>query len=198
MTVSNDQAVVTRSLTPTQSATRRKLIDAAIALAAEGGYDAVGMRQVAARAGVSAPTAYQYFSSKEHILVDALVELVEEATIDVEKNPPRKKGSPAQRAAATLRQIVGRVEEVPALNIALTRAFISGSPAVRHTRHALEGFTHRWIAVALEGVDVADEEILTDLFQSVLLANMVELVIGTKEPHEIGPAVERAVRRILS
>src|SRR5204862_1600196 len=50
--------VITRSLSRTQAATRRSLIDAGIALATEGGYEAVGMRQVAARAGVSAATAY--------------------------------------------------------------------------------------------------------------------------------------------
>jgi AcrR family transcriptional regulator len=196
--MSNSPEVVARSLSSAQAATRRKLIDAAMALAAEGGYDAVGMRQVAAKAGVSTPTAYQYFSSKDHILVDALVELVELATEEAEAQPPRRHKSPADRAAVTLGHIVRRVAETPQLSIAVTRAFISGSPAVRHTRHALEGFTHRWIAVALAGIDVEDEEGLVDLFQSILLANMVELVIGTKQPEEIGPAVERAVRRVLS
>ena len=44
--------VVVRPLSATQSATRHRLLDAARALATEGGYEAVGMRAVAARAGV--------------------------------------------------------------------------------------------------------------------------------------------------
>ncbi|MGH9050199.1 MAG: helix-turn-helix domain-containing protein, partial [Acidimicrobiia bacterium] len=96
--------VVVRPLSATQAATRHKLIDAAIALAADGGYEAVGMRQVAARAGVSAPTAYQYFSSKDHLLVDALVELVAETTDAVAARPPSRGRSAPDRVAATLRR----------------------------------------------------------------------------------------------
>ena len=68
--------VVIRTLSPTQAATRRRLLDAARTLATKGGYEGVSMRQVAAKAGVSAPTAYLYFSSKDHLLVDVLVDLV--------------------------------------------------------------------------------------------------------------------------
>ena len=40
----------------------------------EGGYDAVQMRDVAARANVALGTIYRYFSSKDHLLAEAQVE----------------------------------------------------------------------------------------------------------------------------
>ena len=41
-------------------------------LAAEGGYDAVQMREVAERADVALGTLYRYFPSKVHLLVAAM------------------------------------------------------------------------------------------------------------------------------
>ena len=56
------------SLTEKQSARRRRVLDAAMALADEGGYEAVQMRDVAARADVALGTLYRYFSSKDQLL----------------------------------------------------------------------------------------------------------------------------------
>jgi len=189
--------VVVRSLSPTQAATRRKLIDAAIALATEGGYDAVGMRPVAARAGLSAPTAYQYFSSKDHLLVDALVELVGQTTEAVESRPSSRARSARDRVAATLRRAVQGVERSPALYVAVTRAFISGAPEVSHARGALESSMRRWIDLALEGSDIADEAGVAEVLESVLFANMVGLVTGAKEPADVGDSLERAAYTLL-
>jgi TetR/AcrR family transcriptional regulator, cholesterol catabolism regulator len=189
--------VVVRSLSATQAATRRKLIDAAIALATEGGYEGVGMRQVAARAGVSAPTAYQYFSSKDHLLVDALVELVAQTTDAVEARPPSRARSARDRVAATLRRAVQGVERSPGLYVAVTRAFISGAPEVGHARGVLESSMRRWIDLALEGSDVGDEDGVAEVLESVLFANMVGLVTGANEPGDVGDALERAVHTLL-
>src|SRR3712207_5825320 len=51
---------------------RRRILDATIALAAQGGFDAVQMRAVAERADVALGTLYRYFPSKIHLLVSAL------------------------------------------------------------------------------------------------------------------------------
>jgi TetR/AcrR family transcriptional regulator, cholesterol catabolism regulator len=64
----------TSSQTPpaSQQARRERILDAAVALAAEGGYDAVQMREVAERADVALGTLYRYFPSKVHLLVSAM------------------------------------------------------------------------------------------------------------------------------
>src|ERR1700722_19916063 len=53
-------------------ARRDKILDVAVALAEEGGFDNVRQRDVAARAGVALGTLYKSFRSKEDILSAAL------------------------------------------------------------------------------------------------------------------------------
>ncbi|BBZ51117.1 TetR/AcrR family transcriptional regulator [Mycobacterium heidelbergense] len=59
-------------MTSGQLKRRAKIIDAVIALIADGGADAVQMRDVAQRSGVALATVYKYFSSKEDLLAAAL------------------------------------------------------------------------------------------------------------------------------
>jgi AcrR family transcriptional regulator len=188
--------VVVRSLSPTQSATRRRLLDAARELASEGGYDAVGMRAVAARAGVSAPTAYLHFSSKDHLLVDVLVGLVGRTTETLSARPRRGR-SPVDRAVATLRRALQNVEHAPNLYIATTRAYISGTPEVAHARVAMESSIRRWVDLALGDTDVGDRHAVVRILEDVLFANMVGLVTGGRAPGEIADELERAARTVL-
>lgn len=188
--------VVVRPLSATQSATRHRLLDAARALATEGGYEAVGMRSVAARAGVSAPTAYLYFSSKDHLLVDVLVELVGQTTATLSARPKLGR-SAVERAVATLRRAVQNVEKEPDLYVALTRAYIAGSVAVAHARDALESSTRRWIDLALGDDELADRDAIARILEAVLFANMVGLVTGGRAPGEIADELERAARTLL-
>jgi AcrR family transcriptional regulator len=188
--------VVTRPISAAQAATRHRLLDAARELATEGGYEAVGMRNVAARAGVSAPTAYQYFSSKDHLLVDLLVELVGQTTATLSARP-RAGLSPVERAVATLRRAVQNVEQAPNLYVALTRAFISGSFDVAHARTAMESSARNWIELAVGESAVGDRDAIVQILEDVMFANMVGLVTGGRTPAEIGDHLELAARTIL-
>lgn len=59
-----------RSHAPTAKGerTRAQILEAALALFAERGWDGTTMRAVAERAGVSVGSAYYYFASKEHLI----------------------------------------------------------------------------------------------------------------------------------
>ena len=189
--------VLIRPLSPTQAATRRRLLDAARALATKGGYEGVSMRQVAAKAGVSAPTAYLYFSSKDHLLVDVLVDLVGQTT-ETLSSRPRRGRSPVDRAVATLRRAVQNLEQAPNLYIAMTRAYISGSPEVAHARVAMESSTRRWIDLALGESEVGDRDAIVRILEAVLFASMVGLVTGGRAPGEVADELELAARTLLS
>jgi AcrR family transcriptional regulator len=65
------------------------VIDAAMELGLEGGYEAVQMRDVAARAHVAMGTVYRYFSSKDHLLAAALVFWVEQLDARLAQVPAR-------------------------------------------------------------------------------------------------------------
>ena len=66
---------------------RRRILDATIALAEEGGFDAVQMRAVADDADVALGTLYRYFPSKIHLLVSALARQFEETEVSLGRRP---------------------------------------------------------------------------------------------------------------
>jgi len=76
-------------LTRAQQARRQRVVDAAMALGLEGGYEAVQMRDVAARADVAMGTVYRYFTSKDHLLAATLVHWVELLDIRLAQQPAR-------------------------------------------------------------------------------------------------------------
>ena len=154
------------------------------------------MRAVAARAGVSAPTAYLYFSSKDHVLVDVLVDLVNQTTTTLSTRP-RPGRSAVERIVATLRRAVQNVEAEPNLYVALTRAYIAGSPAVAHARGILESSTRHWIDLALGDGELGDRDAIVQILEDVLFANMVGLVTGGRAPTEIADKLELAARTVL-
>ncbi|HRK48728.1 MAG TPA: TetR family transcriptional regulator, partial [Nocardioides sp.] len=62
---------------------RKRILDATIALATQGGFDAVQMRAVAEQADVALGTLYRYFPSKIHLLVSALAREFERANASI-------------------------------------------------------------------------------------------------------------------
>ncbi len=83
------QETVARPLTRAQQARRQRVIDAAMSLGLEGGYEAVQMRDVAARADVAMGTVYRYFTSKDHLLAATLVHWVELLDTRLAQQPAR-------------------------------------------------------------------------------------------------------------
>src|SRR5881227_3699012 len=69
--MSGESAAV-RAIPASQLARRERILDSAMELAGDGGYDAVQMREVAERAEVALGTVYRYFPSKVHLLVAAM------------------------------------------------------------------------------------------------------------------------------
>src|SRR3954470_11580975 len=101
-------------LTKSQAARRQRVISSALELATEGGYDAVQMRDVAARANVALGTIYRYFGGKDHILAAARVEWSAEPERQVPADPPWR-GTVAERMAAILRRAADTMEGEPLL-----------------------------------------------------------------------------------
>ncbi len=116
-------------LTKSQAARRGRVIRAAIELAAEGGYEAVQMRDVAARGRVALGTIYRYFTSKDHLLAAAQVEWVTDLEHRVGQRPPRG-DTTADRMVEILRRATRAMEREPALTAALVTAMSSPDPGV--------------------------------------------------------------------
>jgi TetR/AcrR family transcriptional regulator, cholesterol catabolism regulator len=97
------EQTLARPLTRAQQARRQRVIDAAMALGLDGGYDAVQMRDVAAQADVAMGTVYRYFSSKDHLLAATLVYWVEQLAVRIEQHPP-----PGEQPSARVLDVLDR------------------------------------------------------------------------------------------
>ena len=194
--------VVQRVLSPARAATRDRLIDAAIELATEGGYDAVGIRPVAARAGVSVPTAYQHVSSKDQLLVEALLALGERSTAGVRSRAPRG-STPAARLSRVFARIMRAAAEKPLLYQALYRAYVASAPALTAVEGQVGFGPERaaWIGDALRAGDhggFGDDELesAARILSTLFLGAMVGVAAG-RDVDEVVRILDEATHRLL-
>jgi AcrR family transcriptional regulator len=96
---------------------RKRILDATLAIASKGGYEAVQMRAVAERADVAVGTLYRYFPSKVHLLVSALGREFERIDAKTDR-ASLSGGTPYQR----LNMMVGRLNRAMQRNPLLTEA----------------------------------------------------------------------------
>ena len=112
------------ALTKSQAARRQRVLVAALQLGAEGGYDAVQMRDVATSAEVALGTIYRYFPSKDALLAAAMVEWMEDLERRVTTRAPQG-ATTAERVFDVLRRAVGTMERQPKLAEAVITALTS-------------------------------------------------------------------------
>ena len=109
------------ALTPNQAARRQRVIDAAMKLAADGGYDTVQMRDVASEAGVALGTIYRYFASKDHLLAACQVAFARAEQRRLELRPTQG-DTAADRVVDVLRRATRAQERQPLLTAAMVTA----------------------------------------------------------------------------
>src|SRR5437763_10617302 len=102
---------------------RKRILDATLALASKGGYDAVQMRAVAERADVALGTLYRYFPSKIHLLVSALAREFEHALGRMDRATVPG-DTPRDRLLYVIALNTRKLQRDPNLSDAMTRAFM--------------------------------------------------------------------------
>ena len=112
------------ALTKSQAARRQRVLVAALELGADGGYDAVQMRDIAASAEVALGTIYRYFPSKDALLAAAMVEWMEDLERRVTTKAPRGDTTSA-RVFDVLRRAIATMERQPKLAEAVITALTS-------------------------------------------------------------------------
>jgi AcrR family transcriptional regulator len=122
------EQMLARPLTRAQQARRQRVIDAAMALGLDGGYDAVQMRDVAAQADVAMGTVYRYFTSKDHLLAATLVYWIEQLAVRIEQHPPQG-DQPADRVLDVLDRALRAMGRHPRLVAAVFTSLSSPDPA---------------------------------------------------------------------
>jgi AcrR family transcriptional regulator len=130
------------------------------------GYPGLTVRNVARRAGVAPATAYNYFSSKDHLLAEVLWRRMQAlpSADNLAELPLR------QRLTETVRAMVLFTTESAALVDACTVALLSTSPDVKHLRDRIGAQIHRRLAAALgPGVDPMVVRVLETSYSGALL-----------------------------
>ncbi|MFI8949690.1 TetR/AcrR family transcriptional regulator [Streptomyces sp. NPDC053750] len=109
-----------------KAATRQKIADTALRLFLEHGYDAVGIRDVAAEADVAVTTLFSHFASKEALVFEQEEDFERRLTQAVTGRAPQEPLIPALR-----REILALVRHCTADSAAPIWRMIDASPALR-------------------------------------------------------------------
>jgi AcrR family transcriptional regulator len=187
-----------QALTERQAARRDRVVEAAMTLAAEGGYEAVQMREVAARADVALGTLYRYFSSKDQLLVAVLAHWTRELQQRIAARPPQDDNA-ADRVVDVLRRATRALERSPQLTAAVVTALSSltadDPPALDATQEVF-GIVTEIITTAM-GDGGQQREAIIRVLGEVWFAALFARVRGWADPRQMGEDLEAAVRLLV-
>jgi AcrR family transcriptional regulator len=184
------------TLTRSQAARRTRVITAAMELAAEGGYDAVQMRDVAMRAQVALGTIYRYFSSKDQLLAAALVQWADDLRVRLLQRPSRG-ASTADQVVDVLRRASRAMERNSNLTRALVTAIASPDPAVRECQLEVADIMVNLVSGALTEVPAADRDGILRVLSWVWFASLIGWVNGWTNAESVADELENAARLLL-
>jgi AcrR family transcriptional regulator len=186
------------ALARNQAARRRRVIDATLALAGDGGFEAVQMRDVATAANVALGTVYRYFSSKERLLLEANVEQIEELDRRLRQRPPHGQ-SAADRVLDVLTRANAALQRRPEITAAMIRALGTARPedaaAVRKITAAMTAI----ITGAMhEGAPSHRELAVARALQQVWFSALIGNVGGVDSAGQVIDDLEVAARLLLA
>jgi AcrR family transcriptional regulator len=128
----------------------RRIVDSAVELAEQGGFEAVRLRDVAAHAGVALGTLYRRFRSKEDLLVAALDREMSGLEGRVFERLPVGE-TVLDRLTSLFTLITRNFCRKPQLARALLKALVSGHPELAHEVAGFHERLERLIVAALRG-----------------------------------------------
>ena len=183
---------------------RKRILDATIALASKGGFDAVQMRAVAEKADVALGTLYRYFPSKIHLLVSVLAQQFEVAG-DTLSRKTIPGDTPADRVMFVLGRTTQTLQREPNLTEALTRAFMFADASVAQEIEVVAAHVRRMLLLAMrepgthsDVPEPTEEEVaVTKVIGDVWLASLVQWVTGRASAHDVATSLDVAVRLLL-
>ncbi|GLY73004.1 TetR family transcriptional regulator [Actinoallomurus iriomotensis] len=173
---------------------RKRILQAAAALASRGGVEAMQMRTVAERAGVALGTLYRYFPSKMDLVVAVVNEEIDTLEASLDRRPPRS-GTPAGRAVEALMRATRGLMREPELADALIRSLL-----LSDVKTDLGDRMAAMLARAADGDVTPGEErhVLLRSLSSVWVMEMIELLRGRTGNEQIQARLEIAAERLLA
>jgi AcrR family transcriptional regulator len=139
--------------------TREAILETALRLFSERGFDAVSVAEIADAVEVSVRTVYNYFPTKEHLVFDRM-EAFEEGLLDAirDRGPGESVLEAFRRFVLTssMRLEAKKANEV----VAMAAHMITASPALQaHEREVLSRYTHSLAALLAEETGASAEDV---------------------------------------
>lgn len=177
----------------------QRIVDAAIQLAEEGGFQNVRLREVAERSGVAFGTLYARFNSKEDILIAALDQEISKFRDMIAHTPPPGE-TPTARVGNLFTVLTGALFHRKGFAYAVVRSVASGVPGVAGRIINYQTTMNNLIVAAITGLAVAEVESANVSEEIYFAARMMqslwfaELVSWISEIHSESEVVERTLR----
>jgi AcrR family transcriptional regulator len=188
--------VLHRRLSGAQLEKRIRIVQSGIELARERGYDGFSTRDVAKRADVALGTIYNNFTSKDHLLAEALLEWLAEFDEQLSRQPIRGR-TVATRLIELYERMAIRASSEPELYEALRRAMMSSDGSVESARRAHMEGARRWFELAIGSGPVGDADTLIEVLEYLFVGAFL-MTPGSDDPKPLIDRLERSVRFIAS
>ena len=176
---------------------RRRILDATLALASKGGYEAVQMRAVAERADVALGTLYRYFPSKIHLLVSALAREFERTQDRIDRAILRG-DTPYDRLMLMIGGITKALQRDPQLTEAMTRAFMFADASAAAEVDAVGRLMDGMFARAMSNTEPTEEQLaIARVIGDVWLSNLVAWVTRRASATDVANRLELTIGLLL-
>ena len=179
------------------AARKQRLLSAAAELAAEGGYDAVQMRDVASRAEVALGTLYRHYASKDQLLLAALSHQATTLRERLDQRPPRG-NAPAERVADVLRRATRALERQPRVTHAMVTAMSVSDDSAAPVKQEINATLRAIIVDAVDGTPVPDLDDVVRVLGSVWFAELTFWSGGLTDATAMADHLARAAALLLS
>lgn len=176
-------------LSARQAKTVATLLDAAIRELRRVGYDDLSLRSVAKQAGVTATTAYTYFSSKDHLITEVFWR-----RLDEEKDQPGSAPQVGDRVRSSLDQLARLICSEPDLAQACAVAMLGPDPDVQRLRTRIGAEMHRRLARAAAG---ELSEAALRAIDLVISGALVQAGMGHLDYDNLADELDQASRLII-
>lgn len=181
-----------------RSGHRQRILDAAVAVAAKGGYEAVQMRTVAQRAEVAVGTLYLYFPSKVHLLVCALGREFERLDAGA-RRAPLHGATPYQRLHHMVDRLNRAMRRNPLLTEAMARAFVLGDGSAAAEVNHVGSVIETMLARAISGDEpTAEHHQIARVIGDVWLFNLLAWLTRAASTADVNARLETTMRLLLS
>jgi len=183
--------------------TRIRILEAAVPLFAQAGYDGVSMRAIAGAAGIQAPSLYNHFPDKQGLYLEAVAHAFADKA-RVIGDTTAAAGTPEQRLREFIERFTRMIAEDPDFRRLLQREFLDGDEA-RLKQVAEQVFLEPFSAVTRLARELAPD--CDPYMVAISMAGLINyhfesapvrrFLPGVRDEHEDPAYVARHITRLL-